>query len=119
MIHILLVGAGGFLGAAARYGVIQLVSRKFRSVIPLGTLSVNLLGSFLLGWIAALGHTESALFFGTGFMGAFTTFSTFKVEGIRLWKASKYKALILYYLVSYTAGIALAFLGYALGHING
>lgn len=51
---------------------------------------------------------------GTGFMGAFTTFSTFKVEGIQLWIKKKTGILLLYYGISYTFGILLAFLGYVL-----
>lgn len=115
MMPYILVGAGGFLGAASRYGIAQWAAKRIRSSLPAGTLIVNLLGSFLLGWIAGLQVAELALFFGTGFMGAFTTFSTFKVEGLRFWQASRFKELILYYMISYTGGIALAFLGFLLG----
>lgn len=115
MLHMLLVGVGGFLGAAARFGISQYAAKISRSDIPYGTLFVNVVGSFLLGWITAYGHKEVSLFLGTGFMGAFTTFSTFKVEGIRLWMGSKYKALILYYAISYILGILLAMAGYGLG----
>lgn len=119
MMQTLLVGAGGFLGAAARYGAIQYAAKRNRSSIPAGTLFVNLLGSFLLGWIYAVDNQQASLFFGTGFMGAFTTFSTFKVEGLRMWQAAKFNTLIFYYAVSYTGGIALAFLGYAAGRLIG
>jgi fluoride exporter len=111
----LLVAAGGFIGAIARYAVSSYAAARSKSFYPLGTLFVNLLGSFLLGWIAAINNSTLSLLLGTGFMGAFTTFSTFKVEGLRLWMDSKYKVLLVYYAVSYTMGVFLAYSGYRIG----
>lgn len=109
-----LVGLGGFGGAIARFALSGWMSRKFPGSIPYGTLTVNLLGSFLLGAVLAAGIKPLALLLGTGFMGAFTTFSTFKTEGMKLALSRQWRALAIYYGLSYTLGIALAFAGHAL-----
>jgi CrcB protein len=80
---------GGGLGALARYRVAGLVSRRSQSPFPAGTLTVNVLGSFLLGSVVASALAgripDSALVWaGTGFLGAFTTFSTFVYETLQL-----------------------------------
>ena len=80
MTHIFLVAFGAFFGGIARY----LISKYFnKGNIPWGTLVVNLIGSFLLGLIYGSGISQAwALLLGTGFMGSFTTFSTFKMEHV-------------------------------------
>ncbi|WP_342045791.1 fluoride efflux transporter CrcB [Bacillus sp. OTU530] len=114
----LLVAIGGFFGAISRFGISNWFKTRYPSSFPIGTLLINLLGSFLLGYIIGKGIDESwQLLFGTGFMGAFTTFSTFKLENIQLYANKKWKALALYLGISYTFGILLAFLGMKLGHI--
>lgn len=109
-----LVGAGGFLGAICRFIISKKMNRSLPH-FPLGTLSVNLVGAFFLGLIAGGRFSESwILFSGTGFMGAFTTFSTFKWESVQLTQKKEWKSLLLYIGTSYTAGILLAFAGYFL-----
>jgi CrcB protein len=83
MSDLLLVGAGGVLGAVARYGVGRLLSGRTRD-----TLAVNVLGSFALGGLLAGLADGTALLtlFGTGFCGAFTTFSSFAVETVELYE---------------------------------
>jgi fluoride exporter len=111
-----LVGVGGFFGAIARYCSNQWIARRVSSKFPYGTLFVNLLGSFLLGLIiGGKWGTSIDLLFGTGFMGAFTTFSTFKVDSLQLGKQKDWKVLGLYLGMSYLFGILLAFLGYKMG----
>jgi len=80
-----LVGTGGAIGAVLRYSVgLWLDSERF----PFATLAVNVLGSFLLGLVVFLGPGENATFFlGTGLCGAFTTYSSFSVETVRLWES--------------------------------
>lgn len=115
LFHFAMVGAGGFLGAIARFKVSGYMSNKFPSMFPYGTLAINLLGSFLLGLL--LGHIEYSailLFAGTGFMGAFTTFSTLKLDSVRLLEARAWLLWVLYTAFSYTFGILLAYLGYIL-----
>lgn len=83
----LLVGAGGFVGANARFIAVRAVGAMFETRFPLGTFIVNIVGSFLLGALGAviaqklLPHSEMArLALGVGFLGGFTTFSTFEFE---------------------------------------
>jgi CrcB protein len=83
--QVMLVGVAGFAGAIARFGIASLVARLGWN-FPLGTLLINVVGSFalglLIGWGAAKGtlpeHLRLAV--GVGFLGAFTTFSAFAVE---------------------------------------
>ncbi|WP_313799298.1 fluoride efflux transporter CrcB [Cytobacillus sp.] len=119
LFHICLVGIGGFFGAISRYVVTSYFQRKLQGKIPLGTLSVNLIGSFLLGYL--LGKTESnelILFLGTGFMGAYTTFSTFNLEAVKLLASKEKTAGLIYIAATYAGGITLAFLGMLAGTIG-
>ena len=83
----ILVGLGGFIGANARFVVARLVGALFETRFPLGTFVINVSGSFLLGVLGTLvaqkvmPNSESMrLALGVGFLGAFTTFSTFEFE---------------------------------------
>jgi CrcB protein len=83
----LLVGLGGFIGANTRFVVARLVGGLFDTTFPLGTFVINVSGSFLLGVLGTLvaqkvtPNAESMrLALGVGFLGAFTTFSTFEFE---------------------------------------
>jgi CrcB protein len=83
----LLVGVGGFIGANARFIVARLVGALFETRFPLGTFLINVSGSFLLGVLGTVvaqkvtPNSESMrLALGVGFLGAFTTFSTFEFE---------------------------------------
>jgi CrcB protein len=83
----LLVGIGGFLGANARFLVARWADALLGARFPLGTFAVNMIGSFLLGALGALLADRTVpnadavrLALGVGFLGAFTTFSTFEFE---------------------------------------
>lgn len=83
------VGLGGALGAIARFGVQRVLA--VYPTLPLATLTVNVLGSFFIGYLAALilartGTDDLRLFLVTGFLGAFTTFSTFSLETLHLFQ---------------------------------
>lgn len=79
-----LVGTGGALGALLRQFV---SSRVDGSGYPFGTIAVNVIGTFLLGFVTFLGmNNDLVLFLGTGVAGSFTTFSSFSVETVRLWE---------------------------------
>ncbi|MFC7392727.1 fluoride efflux transporter CrcB [Scopulibacillus cellulosilyticus] len=111
-LNIFWVGVGGFFGAISRYWVSSKFNKKGKSSFPYGTLLVNLIGSFLLGLISASRLASSwQLLLGTGFMGAFTTFSTFKLENIQMHLKRQKGVLITYLAVSYIGGILLAFAG--------
>jgi len=83
----LLVAVGGALGALARYGIGRILSSC--TVFPLATLTVNVLGSLCIGYLAALwlvrpDADDIRLFLITGFLGAFTTFSAFSLDTLML-----------------------------------
>ncbi|HET7628588.1 MAG TPA: fluoride efflux transporter CrcB [Bacillales bacterium] len=109
-----LVMLGGCFGAVARFAVSEFARARFRTTFPAATLFVNLLGSFLLGVLITSGLDASwQSLLGTGFLGAFTTFSTFNLENVRLWREKK--KLTAYLAVSYLGGLLLAFFGFLLG----
>ncbi|MED3762869.1 CrcB family protein [Ureibacillus terrenus] len=113
IIKLILVGIGGFAGAVSRFAMSKALN--WQESLPIGTLTVNLLGAFLLGTLTgAEGNKMMVLLFGAGFLGAFTTFSTLKLELTRLYIKNK-KYFLLYTAISYIGGITLAFLGYVIG----
>lgn len=89
---VLLVGLGGAVGATLRHGVGQALDSD---VFPYGTLAVNVVGSAVLAGVTALAAGSSvALFLGVGVCGAFTTFSGFAVETVRMWETgARYRAV--------------------------
>ncbi|MCZ8520258.1 MULTISPECIES: fluoride efflux transporter FluC [Paenibacillus] len=108
------VGIGGFVGAVSRYGLTRFVSR-FLSAWPLGTLIINVTGAFLLGILTgAHVSREAALLLGSGFAGAYTTFSTFQLESESLRSEGRGGAALLYLLLTYLLGGGAAFAGYIL-----
>src|SRR5688572_11596044 len=108
---LLIIGLGGFLGSVARYVTAKFVDGKVSPAFPYGTLTVNILGSFLLGIIYALairkaGLTENGrLFLGVGFCGGFTTFSAFALENFNLMQEKFFGTSLLYILISIVASI--------------
>jgi CrcB protein len=91
MLRILLIGTGGFIGAVLRYllsGYIQTLSKSFE--FPYGTLAVNILGCFVLGFLVQLTEAhgifsaQTRLFLFIGILGGFTTFSAFGNETFNL-----------------------------------
>ena len=85
--RVLIVGAGGFLGAALRY-IISSVTAKYLGDFPIGTLIVNVAGGFIMGFIMEASNSmwpisaDARLFLTTGILGGLTTFSTFSYETI-------------------------------------
>lgn len=109
-----LVALGGALGAALRYAVSEFFSSDS---FPYATLSVNLVGSFLLG-ILAVGLAQNllsnnmALLLGTGVLGAFTTMSTFSVETIQMFDQGDSTSAMAYVLITMALSPVLALLGW-------
>jgi CrcB protein len=94
--NILLVGLGGFIGSALRYLVSGYVQQAAKSVdFPYGTLAVNVIGCFVIGFLAQLAETrgaftnEARLFVIVGILGGFTTFSSFGNETFNLARDSQ------------------------------
>lgn len=110
------VGIAGFLGAILRY----LIGLSFftNSLFPYATLSINLLGSFLLSWFSTNLFKRSSLpasvktAIGTGFVGSFTTFSTLSVETVELFENGRFLIGILYIFVSIAGGLLMSRLGF-------
>ncbi len=113
--HLLLVGAGGFLGSVLRYQISLAFFHKIGNEFPLGTLLANLIGSFLIGVLlsGAIRSSHSwTLLLVTGFCGGFTTFSTFAIENIKLIENGNWSISIVYLTISLVGGLGLCLLGY-------
>lgn len=115
-----MVATGGFIGAPSRYLLDRAVNRRFESDLPWGTFLVNVSGSFLLGLLTGLSlnnHLSSLAksLLGTGFCGAFTTFSTFTFETVRLLEVGQIFEALLNGVVSLALGLSGAAIGLAIG----
>lgn len=118
LLHVLLVGIGGFFGAISRFFINEFVKSKFQISFPIATTFVNLLGSFLIGLFFGFQlQAFPMLLLGTGFMGSFTTFSTFSFEGMQLFTQNKYKELFIYCFLHFVFGILLALTGFVIGNV--
>ncbi|TGA98878.1 fluoride efflux transporter CrcB [Sporolactobacillus shoreae] len=118
IINYLLVGVGAGFGVLARVLTTQWIMQKWSSPFPLATFLINMSGSLLLGLLTGLSiGAHFSLLLGTGFLGAYTTFSTFNVENVELLRRKKYRTLISYAGGSYLFGILAASAGLALGSI--
>lgn len=115
--RLLIVAAGGALGAAARYWVSGFVQRLADSPLPWGTAAVNLSGSFLIGFIMTYGveittmATETRLFLVTGILGGFTTFSALSYESLRLFQEGSLWLGFGNLALNVLAGLLAVFLG--------
>ncbi len=110
------VGLLGGVGAIARFLLDGQVSRRVGREFPYGTLIVNLSGAFVLGLLvgAALDRSAYSLA-GTGFVGAFTTFSTWTLESHRLGEDGRLRVGVVNFAVSLVLGVAVAWLGRHVG----
>lgn len=118
MKHLLLVGLGGFIGSVARFLVSKLnLSWHFLS-IPMGTLTVNVLGSFIIGILVGISvksdliSTDLRLFLMVGFCGGFTTFSSFSSENLMLLQNGQVVTMLIYTALSILLGFLAVYLGY-------
>lgn len=106
---------GGF-GSVLRFLVDRAVARRVARAFPFGTLAVNISGAALLGFLGALAlGKDAALLAGTGFVGAYTTFSTWMLETQRLGEERQTWTALANIVVSVALGIAAAVLGQWLG----
>ncbi|MDR0629886.1 MAG: fluoride efflux transporter CrcB [Treponema sp.] len=114
---------GGGMGAAARYGSSRLITTLWVRPFPLGTFCVNALGSFMIGFlfqtfessrVPGVIRGELRLLLITGFLGGYTTFSSYALETIRLFSAGQVKQGLLNIVVNNLAALVLAGLGMGL-----
>lgn len=113
---LVLVLLGAAVGAPARYLLDQAVQSRWDRVLPLGTMTVNVLGSFALGVLLGLGARGSVgpstvALLGTGFCGGFTTYSTFGYETLRLAEDGATGTAVLNVGLSLGLGLAAAVAG--------
>ncbi len=113
----LLVGVAGVLGVLARYGIGRLTLHH--EALLWSTVAINIVGSFLLGLLAAAPWFSRDLreAAGIGFLGGFTTFSTFSVQTVLEADAGRSATAVVYVAASVGGGIAAAACGYALGRV--
>jgi CrcB protein len=113
---VLLVGLGSFIGGISRYLVTLFIQNKFLSSFPFGTLVVNITGCFLIGVIYGFSdrgsmNAEWRIFFATGIMGGFTTFSSFSNETVSMLRDAQYWPAFSYVALSMIIGLAATFGG--------
>jgi len=115
-----MVCLGAAIGAPSRYLVDRAVQSRHDSVLPWGTLTVNVVGSFVLGLLTGLlvHHdvpSQVSLGLGTGLCGALTTYSTFSYETLRLYEDGARRFALANMAISLVGCLASALAGYALG----
>lgn len=115
--NIIIIALFGALGTLARYSIVTYVPAHFPTVFPWGTLFCNVFGSFLLGCIFGMVERiprfktwQDAL--GTGFLGAFTTFSAYTLEIVTMIERGAIFTAMLYMFISVGIGYIVAWLGY-------
>jgi CrcB protein len=119
----LAISLGGILGANSRYLIADWAAQRFGASFPYGTFIINISGSFLLGFFMAFLqdrafiHPNYRLFFATGFCGAYTTFSTFTYESLRLWQDGSFLLAITNLFGSLVVGMFGVFLGFVFGRM--
>jgi len=115
--NLLIIGLGGFLGSVLRYSSQQFLQRLFDTVFPIGTMTVNILGSFIIGVVYALAERyqwmtpEWRLFLAVGFCGGFTTFSSFSFELQRMLGLHEIMLGGIYLIGSVVLGVTATILG--------
>lgn len=108
----LLVGIGGLLGSIARFSLGRFIGRNSTARFPIGTFIINIAGAFLLGIASSKALSRGTyLLFADGFLGAFTTFSTFMYEGFDLLHNRKRLNAAVYIVLSLLLGVIGFFAG--------
>lgn len=117
MQQLLMIFLGGGFGSILRYIVAKSITQQFETSFPLGTLTVNVVGSFLIGLILASlekyhWHPSLGYLLVTGFCGGFTTFSTFAYENYVQLKSDNYLAVFSYTFISLLWGFSATWFGF-------
>ena len=116
----LIVFLGGGLGAATRHGINLATARVLGTAFPYGTLLINITGSFIMGLVAAYFAFKGGasqhwrLFFTTGILGGYTTFSAFSLDAALLYERGQIGMAALYVIASVAISIVGLFAGLAL-----
>ena len=120
----LLIALFGAVGTVARFSVAQITPKIFQSTFPIGTLVVNLLGCFLIGLFSGILDTKFISidenfknYITIGFLGGFTTFSSFSQDFFNLTNSSNYLLAFIYIFISVFFGLLMFYLGDKFIHI--
>ena len=120
----LLIALFGAFGTVARFSVVQITPKIFQSTFPIGTLVVNLLGCFLIGLVSGILDTKFISidenfknYITIGFLGGFTTFSSFSQDFFNLVNNSNYLLAFIYIFISVFFGLLAFYLGNKFIHI--
>lgn len=111
------IGLGGFFGAVLRFYIKNIEIYHYKEIIPFNTLIINISGSFLIGLILTIAFEiwkmddHIRLGVTTGFLGAFTTFSSLCREAVELFKSGEYYSSILYVTMSMVLGLIAVYFG--------
>jgi len=110
------IGCGSFIGAMLRYLIKNTQIYNYHENIPLNTLLINVFGAFLMAFVLTIVFEESAIRLGitTGFLGAFTTFSTLCKEIFYFMQNGDYFSAILYLTISVVLGLGVSYMGIVL-----
>ena len=117
LMNVLVVALGGALGSSARFFLSATIQDRVQTLLPLGTISVNILGSFLIGLVYAIIRVRAGsaefltLFVVVGLLGGFTTFSAFSLETLGLIEAGLFVKAALNVVVSVFCCIFAVFMG--------
>ena len=123
MVAVLLVALGGALGSVARYLVGGWISRRLGVSFPYGTLVINLMASFAIGFFLAFAQERAGLspywrlFIAVGFVGGYSTFSTYEYESIRLFQDGEMLLGAIYMVGSVAGGAIAAITGITIGSL--
>ncbi len=113
MMGALAVAGGGALGSLLRYGAVLLSERIWPAAFPWGTVIVNIVGSFIIGWFASVPASQDMrLLVMTGICGGFTTFSAFSLQTMVLLRAGDFTLAGLNVLLSVALCLAATFAGH-------
>ncbi|MSQ08751.1 MAG: CrcB family protein [Dehalococcoidia bacterium] len=121
MEKVLWLAVAGAAGTLARYGVTTLFLRYAPSGFPWGVFAINVAGSFLFGAVWVMGEERGVvgpnmrLIALTGFMGAFTTFSTFAFDSVQLARGGNWTWMVANLVLSSAAGMAAVLVGFRVG----
>ena len=120
----LLIALFGAIGTLARFSVIQITPNIFQTIFPIGTLAVNLLGCFLIGLVSGMLDTKFISldenfknYITIGFLGGFTTFSSFTQDFFNLINSANYLLAFIYISISVFFGLLTFYLGDKFIHI--
>lgn len=109
---IIAIAFGGFLGAVFRFLITNYFAKISKIHLPIGTIIVNLLGSFLLGLLTKIGLSGSLYaLIAIGFIGAFTTFSTVMVEMVHMIRNKRKKLFLIYFFITFAGCFICAYVG--------